>query len=92
MNGTDLLAAFPPWLLLSLVLGSLLGVGYKGLWPRSLPGAITAAVLWAASLAIGHLVALVGQLPGWQIGELRPLTGLVLGTVLLFVAKRQRVC
>jgi len=92
VNWADLIAAFPPWLLLSLALGGLLGAGYKSLWPQSLPGPITAGVVWAASLAFGHLLALVGELPGWRLGDLRPLAGLALGAVLLFVAKRQRVC
>lgn len=92
MNGVDLIAAFPPWLLLSLALGVLLGAGCKGLWPKGSPGLVTTATVWSAALAFGHLVTLVGELPGWRLGDLRPFAGLALGTVLLLIAKRQRVC
>jgi hypothetical protein len=92
MNAGAVVAVFPPWLLLSIALGALLGAGCKALWPKGSPGLVTTAIVWSAALALGHLLTMVGELGSWRLGDLRPLAGLALGTVLLFVAKRQRVC
>lgn len=87
----QLIAAVPPWLALSIVLGSLLGAVYKAAFPRSRPGILAACALLAAGLGLGHLIALVGELPSPQIGELRFVPGLLIGGALVLLARQGRL-
>ena len=86
-----MLAAIPPWLILAAVLGGALGAAYKCLRPRGTPAVLVCAALFACALAVGHLLAVVGDLPSWQLGELRLLPGLAIGGILVWFAKPSRV-
>ncbi len=91
MKPADLLAALPPWLLLALTLGAAIGAGLKCLLPKHTPGLLASGALCAAGLAIGHLCAVVGELPSWQVGSLRLLPGLAACAVLVWLAKSGRL-
>ncbi|MCL4466436.1 MAG: hypothetical protein M1401_08390 [Chloroflexi bacterium] len=92
MTPADLIANLPAWLVISLVLGAALGCGYKSLWPRSAPNLTCAVFLWSVGLVFGHLLSVVGELPGWRLGALYPVPGLAIGLLLVLIAKRRQVC
>ncbi len=87
----DLLAVLPPWLLLALVLGTAIAAALKCLLPRHTPGLLASAALCTFGLAVGHLCALVGELPSWQLGDLRLLPGLPACALLVWLAKSGRL-
>ena len=91
MNLLELMSPLPPWLVLALVLGGAIGAALGCLAPRHTPGVVTSIALCALGLSVGHLVAVVGDLPTWQLGGLRVLPGLAFSAVLIWLAKTHKV-
>jgi hypothetical protein len=72
-------------------LGIALAGALRLLLPRQMPGLFTAWALVSLGLTVGHLIAVVGDLPTWQIGNLRLIYGLGLACLLLWLAKSRLV-
>jgi hypothetical protein len=87
----EYLAPVPPWLLLAVALGIALAGCLRLLLPRQMPGLFASSVLLSVGLAVGHLIAVTGDLPTWQIGNLRVVYGLGLACLLLWLAKSRLV-
>ncbi|MHB9091820.1 MAG: hypothetical protein ACYC7H_10390 [Chloroflexota bacterium] len=87
----EYLSSLPPWLILAAAFGGAVGSLARLMLPRWTPDLFRSAALFAIGLSIGHLVALVGDLPGWQLGDLRLFPGLALGVLLILLARSERL-
>ncbi len=91
MNPLSWLSVIPTWLWLAAAMGTPLACAYKGLRPQGSPRLGIGISLSIFAMATGHLFAIVGEIPSWQLGELRLVPGLALVCIVLLVAKPLRV-
>ncbi len=83
----EILATVPAWMLLASLIATMLGSFARGLLPRQTPGLFHSITLLVLAMLLGHLVAAVGGLPSLRLGELRLSYGLLLGALLLWLAR-----
>lgn len=87
----DFVAVVPPWLVLALALGTSLGGLTRLLLPARTPGLAITPLLFCTGVVVGHLLAVVGQWPALQLGELRLPYGIGLGLLFVWLAKSNRL-
>lgn len=85
------MALVPAWLVLAMVLSSSLGGLTRLLLPSRTPGLAITAILMFVGVVIGHLLAVIGQWPALQMGELRLPYGVLLGLLFVWLAKSNRL-